>query len=85
MQPLVTCNLSGVQVQALVDTGYMKCFVSQDLFDTTKKLKKDVSDMLCKGVIQPRSSPWVSPIISVKKKEGWFRFCIDYREVKVPN
>ena len=29
----VTCYLSGVQVQALVDTGSMKSFVSQDLFD----------------------------------------------------
>lgn len=40
-----------------------------------------VTDMLQQGVIQPSHSPWASPIVLVKKKDGTFRFCIDYRKL----
>ena len=38
-------------------------------------------DMLDKGVIQPSDSPWSSPIVLAKKKDGSVRFCIDFRKV----
>ena len=43
------------------------------------KVREMVDDMLRPGVIQPSSSPWASPIAMVKKKDGTFRFCVDYR------
>ena len=46
--------------------------------DEAKKLLKE---MLDRQVIQPSTSPWASPIVLVKKKDGSLRFCVDYRKV----
>ena len=40
-----------------------------------------VRDMQERGIIRPSSSPWASPIVSVKKSNGSYRFCVDYRKL----
>ena len=37
--------------------------------------------MLAHNVIQPSRSPWASPIVIVRKKDGSARFCVDYRKL----
>ncbi|GJY49214.1 putative reverse transcriptase domain-containing protein [Tanacetum coccineum] len=46
-----------------------------------KKLMSQLQELLDKGFIRPSSSPWGSPILFVKKKDGSMRMCIDYREL----
>jgi len=45
------------------------------------ELKKQLQELLDKGLIQPTVSPWGAPVLFVKKKDGSLRLCIDYREL----
>ncbi|GKD35604.1 putative reverse transcriptase domain-containing protein [Tanacetum coccineum] len=46
----------------------------QELFDQLQELAD-------RCFIRPSTSPWGAPVIFVKKKDGSFRMCIDYREL----
>nr|GEV79462.1 putative reverse transcriptase domain-containing protein [Tanacetum cinerariifolium] len=46
-----------------------------------KELSKQLQELFDKGFIRPSSSPWGAPVLFVKKKDGSFRMCIDYREL----
>nr|GFB37259.1 putative reverse transcriptase domain-containing protein [Tanacetum cinerariifolium] len=45
-----------------------------------KELAQQLQELSNKGFIRPSSSPWGAPVLFVKKKDGSFRMCIDYRE-----
>ncbi|GKA70047.1 putative reverse transcriptase domain-containing protein [Tanacetum coccineum] len=46
-----------------------------------KELSDQLQELSDKGFIRPSSSPWGALILFVKKKDGSFRMCIDYREL----
>ncbi|GJR21893.1 putative reverse transcriptase domain-containing protein [Tanacetum coccineum] len=44
-----------------------------------KELAEQLQELSDKGFIRPSSSPWGAPVLFVKKKDGSFRMCINYR------
>nr|GEV21799.1 putative reverse transcriptase domain-containing protein [Tanacetum cinerariifolium] len=46
-----------------------------------KELSDQLKELADKGFIRPSSSPWGAPVLFVKKKDGSFWMCIDYREL----
>ena len=50
-------------------------FAEKELIEST------VTELLHSGKIRPSNSPWASPVVLVRKKDGTLRFCIDYRRL----
>ena len=46
-----------------------------------RELKDKLQELLGKNFIRPSASPWGAPVLFVKKKDGSFRMCIDYRQL----
>nr|GEX66241.1 putative reverse transcriptase domain-containing protein [Tanacetum cinerariifolium] len=46
-----------------------------------KELSDQLQELSDKCFIRPSSSPWGDPVLFVKKNDGSFRMCIDYREL----
>ncbi|GKG13697.1 hypothetical protein Tco_0350657, partial [Tanacetum coccineum] len=44
-------------------------------------LSTQLQELSVRGFIRPSSSPWGAPVLFVKKKDGSFLMCINYREL----
>ena len=50
-------------------------------FAVCQEVARQLKNMQQARVIQPSSSPWASPVVMVRKKDGTHRFCIDYQDL----
>ncbi|XP_066585178.1 uncharacterized protein [Prorops nasuta] len=50
-------------------------------FAEKEKLREILDDLLKDGIIRPSESPYTSPIVLVRKKDGSITLCVDYREL----
>ncbi|WVZ21116.1 hypothetical protein V8G54_008438 [Vigna mungo] len=62
----------------------LKCVIHSDptmqIFSFRKiEIEAQVSKLLANGWIQPSVSPFSSPVLLLKKKDGSWRMCVDYR------
>lgn len=46
-----------------------------------EEIDRQVKEMCDQNIAQPSLSPWASPVVLVKKKDGSMRFCVDYRKL----
>ena len=68
-------------VKRQIDTGdspLIKQVLRRVPLDPQEVVHQHVKDMPQNGVERPSPSPWASPIVLVKKKDGSTPFCVDY-------
>ena len=44
-------------------------------------MEKELEKMRAAKAIEPGTSPWASPVVLVRKKNGTICFCVDYRRL----
>ena len=69
-------------VQMSIETGEAtpkRQSVRRTPFAVREEVAEQLRRMQEQGVIQPSCSPWASPVVLVRKKDGSLHFCIDYR------
>lgn len=78
LPPSSACNhrillLSGAQPFAIRAYRYPPALKDE--------IERQVQDMLSQGIIQPSSSPFSPPVLLVRKEDGSYRFCVDFRQL----
>ena len=71
-------------VELHIDTGEAeprRCPPRRMPFTVREEVAKQLDKMQAAGVIEPSISPWSSPVVMVRKKDGTHRFCVDYRQL----
>ena len=46
-----------------------------------EEIRRQIATMRDKDVVGPSTSPWAAPVVLARKKDGTWRFCVDYRKL----
>ena len=65
----------------LTDDTPIRCKPYPLPYAMQEELRNQVDTMLEMGVVRPSTSPYTSPIVMVKKKDGSNRVCVDFRKL----
>ena len=65
----------------LTDDTPIGCKLYSLPYDMREELRNEVDSMLEMGVVRPSMPPYASPIVMVKKKDGFNRVCVDLRKL----
>ncbi|GJZ15651.1 putative reverse transcriptase domain-containing protein [Tanacetum coccineum] len=69
------------QIDLVPGAAPMACALYRLAPSELQELSTQLQEIFDKGFIRPSSSPWGAPVLFVKKKDGSFRMCIDYRKL----
>lgn len=76
LPPVRTCDHSIPLIQGATLVNIRPYRYPPSLKD---EIERQVTEMLKAGIIRPSASEFCSPVLLVRKKDGSFRFCVDYR------
>ena len=73
----------GIKHQIRTEPGAIPIRTKQWRMPETSRseIRRQCDEMLDMGVIEPSTSPWLSPVVLVRKKDGKLRFCVDFRKI----
>ena len=71
----------GEHVINVKDSSPIKQIPRRISLQMRKEVDEIIVEMERQRVIKKFISPWTSPVVLVKKKDGTIRFCVDYRKI----
>ena len=67
----------------LTDDRPIRCKLYPLLYAKRGKIREEIKNMMDTGIVRKSSSPYASPLVVVKKKDGSNRMCVDYRKLNL--
>ena len=50
-------------------------------YSVRREIARQLDEMQANNIIKPSNSPWASPVVLVRKRDGSHRLCVDYRKL----